>query len=229
MAQHDPAPRLETYPVWDPAVRICHWGLVGLFVWLAISGHFGWRPSLHLWAGYALLAVLLFRLAWGICGSDSARFSRMLTSLASIGPTLKNLTARQPGHAAGHNPLGAAAVLLMLALLLAQSVTGLFFESWGEVRGPLAERVTRDTAVFLSDLHGLLLWPLLAVVAVHVLAGLYHRVWKHENRLGAIFLHGRLQLPADPALRRMGAGRALLAGLGALAAVLLLAWWGPAA
>jgi cytochrome b len=229
MAQQESAPNLETYPVWDLAVRVSHWGMATLFAWLALSGHFGWWPILHLWAGYALLALLLFRVTWGIWGSDSARFGAMLASLKSIGPTLRDLTSRHPGHAAGHNPIGALSVLLMLTLLLAQSLTGLFFESWGEVRGPLAERVGRDSVVVISDLHGLLFWPLLALVGIHVLAGLYHLVWKRENRLGAIFVHGRLRLPADPAVRRPSVLLALLSGLAAIAAVVLVAWWGPVA
>lgn len=227
-----PTPRqdeLRSYPVWDLPVRISHW-LIGLLcVWQFLSGHFGWFPTVHLWAGYGMLAVIAFRLQWGLIGSDSARWLSLFARLRRLPAGLADLPRRSPGFAAGHNPVGALSVLLMVALLLTESVTGLFFESWGEVRGPLAERVARDTAVWLSDLHGLLRWPTAALVVVHVAAGIHHLVWKGENRLGAIFLHGRLTLPADPNLRRAGVTPAVLAAAVSLALVGAIAWMGPIA
>lgn len=213
--------------IWDGAVRACHWALIVLFCWLFLSGHFGWLPSLHLWAGYLFLAVLLFRVEWGLCGSESARFARMLRLLPRFGGALRDLGRRRPGHWPGHNPVGAVSVLLMLILLLAVSITGLFVESWGEVRGPLAERVERSTALWMSDLHGLLRWPALVLIVVHVAAALHHLLWKHENRIGAILLHGRLELPTDNRLRRARPATALLALVAAAMAIALVVWLGP--
>lgn len=213
--------------IWDGAVRACHWALVVLFCWLFLSGHFGWLPALHLWAGYLFLVVLLFRVEWGLWGSESARFTRMLRSLPQFGSAFTDLGQRHPGHWPGHNPVGAVSVFLMLFVLLALSLTGLFVESWGELRGPLSERVERRTAVWLSDLHGLLRWPALGLVVVHVGAALHHLLWKRENRIGAILLHGRLTLPADPSLRRAHPAAAMLALAAAAAAVALIVWLGP--
>lgn len=217
----------RSYPVWDLPVRISHWLIALLFVWQFLSGHFGWYPAAHLWTGYALLAVIGFRLQWGLFGSDSARWLALFSRLRDLPAGLAELPRRSPGYAAGHNPVGALSVLLMVALLLTQSVSGLFFESWGEVRGPLAERVGRDTALWLTDLHGLLRWPTAVVVAIHIAAGFHHWLWKGENRLGAIFVHGRLALPADPRLRRAGTVAAIVAAAASLAVVGTIAWMGP--
>lgn len=198
-----------------------------LFTWQFLTGHFGWLPWLHLWTGYLLLAVLLFRVLWGLIGSDSARFGPMLLALREFGAAVADLGRRRPGYRAGHNPVGAASVMLMLVLLIAQSITGLFVETWGELRGPLAERIDRDTALLMGDLHSLLRWPVLALVLVHVGAGFWHLLWKRENRIGAIMLHGRLELPGDPDFRSATSGRALLALAISLLAVACVAVFGP--
>lgn len=213
--------------VWDRWTRASHWFMAVLFAWQFLSGHFGWLPALHLWTGYLLLAVVLFRLQWGLFGAESARFGQMLGLLAEIGEAFRSLGRRRPGRWRGHNPLGVVSVFLMLALLLVQSITGLFVETWGDVRGPLAERVSRDIALAMGDLHDVLRWPLLLVVLLHVAAGLYHQWWKHDGRIAAIFLHGRLA----GAVERRGAPAVagLVAAAAALIATGLIAWLGPAA
>lgn len=218
---------LPLHRVWDLPVRASHWAIMLLFAWQFLTGHFGWLPGVHLWTGYLLLAVLAFRVAWGLVGTRSARFGPMLVSLRDLPAAAAALLQRQPGRQAGHNPLGALSVLLMLVLLLAQSVTGLFVETWGDVRGPLAERIARDTALWMGDLHSLLRWPVLALVLVHVGAGFWHLWWKRENRIAAILGDGRLRLPRDPGIEPAGSGRALAALLLSLVAIAAIAVFGP--
>ena len=51
---------------------------------LAASAEFGWLDlQWHVPAGYATLALLLFRAAWGFVGSDSARFAPLPLTLAA--------------------------------------------------------------------------------------------------------------------------------------------------
>lgn len=203
----EPAP--GRYLVWDLPTRLSHWAITVLFLAQFLTGHFGWGPvEVHLWLGYALLAVLLFRIQWGLVGSQSARFSRMLAGPRAILEYLPRLSSSAPTRSPGHNPLGGLSALLLLLLLLAQSTTGLFMETWGEFRGPLAERLGRDAILILTDLHDLLRWPILALVTVHILAALYYRLRKSEDRIGPVFTHGRLLLDTEPGLRFFGAARA---------------------
>ena len=61
-------------PVWDRATRLFHWLLVarGGDAPMAVRGRISRRCIAA--SGFAVLALLLFRVAWGFVGSDTARF-----------------------------------------------------------------------------------------------------------------------------------------------------------
>lgn len=219
---------MPRYRVWDLPSRLSHWAMAVLLVAQIGSGQYGLLPmSVHVWMGYALLAVVLFRVLWGVVGSESARFAHFLSGPGAVLRYLRGLPQARPSYWAGHNPVGGWSIVLMLALMLAQAGTGLFADDRGEVRGPLAERVAPETARMLTQIHEILHWPLLVIVLAHVAASIYYRVHKRENRIGAIFGDGRLELQADPALRFAGPVRALvvLAISGAIVAAIVV--YGP--
>lgn len=220
----------RSFPVWDPHLRAAHTLISLLFAGQFLSGQFGLGPGwLHLWMGYALLVVLLFRLAWGFAGSQSARFSQFMPSPQQFLAYVATLFSRRPGHWPGHNPVGALSTVLLLGLLLAQSLTGLFVETWGEWRGPLAERVSRDTVRWMTDWHDLLRWPLLILVSIHILAVLAYLLIKRENRITPIFGSGRIALPEAPTLYFASHHRAAIIWLLSLLIVLGIALLGPIA
>ena len=63
-------------PVWDAPVRLFHWALAVLVVFSYTTGKIGgsWLEW-HMRSGYTILALLAFRLAWGVVGSETARFA----------------------------------------------------------------------------------------------------------------------------------------------------------
>ncbi len=192
--------RPYTARIWDLPTRLSHWAIAVLFVLQFFSGQFGlFAPEFHLWAGYALLTAVLFRLQWGLIGPQRSRFSHFMTGPRAVGRYLVGLWTRQPSHWPGHNPLGGWSSAAMLLLLSVQIVTGLLIETWGELRGPLAERIGRDTAIFMADVHALVLWPLLGLIGLHVLAACSYLIFKRDNRIGAIFVSGRLVVPSGTA------------------------------
>jgi cytochrome b len=226
--QAPPASKLASYPVWDWPTRLSHWLIAVLFALLFAGGHYGIEPvALHVWLGYLLLVVLLFRIGWGLVGSDSARFSHMLPAPGELLAYLPRLFSRERSGHLGHNPAGALSSLALMAVLLVQSITGLFVETWGDWRGPLAERVSRDTMLLMTDLHDLLRWPLLALIAIHLLAVLAYLLFKREDRITPIFIHGRLPAAEDPGLRHKGLRRAAVVLILAILPVALVIWLGP--
>jgi len=215
--------------VWDFPTRVMHWLMILLFAMLAWTGLSRAQPELHLWAGYLLLVVVMTRLVWGVIGSDSARFDRFVRGPRAVARYIPLLLSRRPTRWPGHNPVGALYVVLILALLLASCITGLFYESWAEVRGPLAERVPRAWAIALSDWHGALIWPMLVLVTIHVLVTLAYWLFKRENRIGPILADGQIRLERDPEFRIASIPAVCLAGVAATLAVALVAWLGPVA
>ena len=112
---------------------------------------------------------------------------------------------------AGHNPLGALSVVLMLALLVAQIVLGLFaVDVDGIESGPLSLYVSFDAGRAAARWHEYMFNALLWLVALHVLAIAYYLVMKREN-LPAAMLHGTRSFPVEvQPVRRASATRFFL-------------------
>ncbi len=121
--------------VWDPLVRLFHWSLVVAFIVAWLSGE---EESLvHVYAGYAILGLVGFRIVWGLVGPRYARFSNFLYSPGRTARYMRSLLSRNPEHYTGHNPAGGWMIMLLLGSLLIAVYTGL--EVYGaEGQGPLA-------------------------------------------------------------------------------------------
>ena len=172
--------------VWDLPTRLFHWTLVLLVALQYASGEFGWLDlQWHVPAGYAALALLLFRAAWGFVGSDSARFAQFLRGPGAIRRYLRG--GQRVVHT--HNPLGGWAALLMLLWLLAIALTGLASSDDIDVAGPLVTQLDDATVRAATRWHHRLTGALPWIVAAHVGAVLVHE-WRGE-RLVAAMLHGR--------------------------------------
>ena len=109
--------------VWDPLVRLFHWMLVIAFgvAWLTEDE---WM-TLHSYAGYLIVALLLFRLFWGVIGPRHARFSDFVKSPSAVIGYLKDLTKLRAKRYIGHNPAGGAMIVALLICLVMTTLTGL--------------------------------------------------------------------------------------------------------
>jgi cytochrome b len=63
----------ERVKVWDIGVRLFHWTLVVLFTVAYLSGDD--EDMLHIYAGYGVIALIAFRILWGVVGTRHARFA----------------------------------------------------------------------------------------------------------------------------------------------------------
>ncbi|MAI51271.1 MAG: cytochrome B, partial [Rhodobiaceae bacterium] len=111
--------------VWDLPTRLFHWGFVVSIVGAYISGERG-AIDAHEYFGLAACGLLVFRLIWGFVGHETARFKNFLKGPRLIFAYLRDILRRQTTPHAGHNPLGALAVIALLGLMGAMSVTGLW-------------------------------------------------------------------------------------------------------
>jgi cytochrome b len=214
-----PAGRLRPR-LWDVPTRLVHWALVvllGFSWWSAETG----RLEQHRWSGYTVLALLVFRILWGLWGSASARFTNFVRGPAATAAYLRTMPSRTHVVSPGHNPLGAWSVLAILTVLAIQVTTGLFaVDVDGLESGPLSERVSFDLGRRFAGWHEISFAVLQALVALHIAAVAFHLVYKRYDLLSPM-ITGRARFAVDPGLRFAPLWRALLTAILAL----LAAWW----
>ncbi len=166
------------HPTWDLPTRLVHWLLLSALLLSWLSHEFEWY-QVHLWSGYSVLVVVVFRLLWGVFGSAHSRFSDFLS-----GPvTLLRYWRGELGERTGHNPVGGWSVLLMLLLILFQALTGLFNSDGLLFDGPLYHALDSAWTDKLGELHEQLFWVILALVVLHVLAVLYYQFVRGDDLL----------------------------------------------
>ena len=196
--------------LWDGPTRIVHWALVVLIAFAWWSGEVG-RMEWHRLAGYAVLGLIVFRLIWGFAGSASARFASFVRGPGATLAYLRPLPSRARKDLPGHNPLGAWSVLAILAVLIAQVVTGLFAVDVDAIEaGPLSDRVDFDTGRLFAKWHHWSFWALEALVVLHVAAVAFYLVHKRANLVGPM-ITGRQAFSQDPKLAFAPLWRAALA------------------
>ena len=168
--------------VWDLPVRLFHWVLVALLAASWITAEAGIQyMTWHMRCGYAILALVLFRLLWGFVGSPYARCGSFVAGVPAAWRYVRSWFSARPLRYAGHNPLGGWMVLALLLLIAAQAATGLFATDDIFNDGPLNRLVSNDTADTLTGWHHLIFNLLLVAAALHVLAVALYLLVKRDN------------------------------------------------
>lgn len=169
--------------VWDIPVRLFHWSLVIGFVLAYVSAEVGILDA-HVLIGYALIALLAFRVLWGFIGNPYARFKSFIFSPQETLAYIRAMRGGQPAHYYGHNPAGALMVFGLLALLLAIFTSGLVTLGMVDYEGPflfLANQVSDDTSYFFRHAHSFFVDVALLVIPLHLLGVLAGSVQHKEN------------------------------------------------
>ena len=166
-----------TVKVWDPFVRVFHWSLVGLFAVAFLTGdEIEW---IHVWAGYAIAALVALRIIWGFIGSRHARFADFVKGPSTIMQYLKLGTRLEAPRYIGHNPAGGAMIVLLIIMLIGLSVTGHLMTTdafWGSKS--------------LEEVHEAFAYLTLGLVALHVL-GVVIASLEHGENLVKAMITGR--------------------------------------
>ena len=211
---------MQRMKVWDLPVRLFHWALVALIFcsWTTQEwNHMQW----HVWSGYTILTLLLFRIVWGFIGSDSARFTRFLRSPMAALRHLGGIHRREADREIGHNAAGGWMVLLMLALIGVQAGTGLFANDDANTEGPLMHFVDKDQSDWLSHIHALNFNLIEAVIVLHVLAIAVYAVLKRQNLVRPMLTGTKSMPEGAPAPRLV---RPIWALLTLVVAACVVAW-----
>lgn len=211
----------QAITVWDIPTRLFHWALVGVVIYAAWTGFFAASPALdlHIQAGTLALVYVFWRVIWGFLGPQYVRFSDFVTSPRVA---LTHLGALRRGRAArhlGHNPLGGAMILGLLAIILALGLTGA--ASLGGIfkAGPAAFAFDFSLGDKAKSVHQVLAFLFMALIATHVAGAIFESLRTRENLPGAM-ITGRKQLRNTPvgetmlSPRRWVALGILIVGLG---------------
>ncbi|MGM0411704.1 MAG: cytochrome b/b6 domain-containing protein [Pseudomonadota bacterium] len=213
-------PDAHRVKVWDLPVRLFHWLLVAAFALSWYSGEQGLEwVNIHVWSGYTIITLVGFRVLWGLAGSETARFSGFLQGPRAVLTYLRGWL-RGEGHTLGHNPAGGWMVLVMLVLLLAQGLTGLFATDDIFFDGPLGGWVGSSTQSWLTGWHKTIFDMLLVLVALHIVAIVVYRLVRREDLVRPMitgYKREEARQPAMAPLVRAAVLLALVAGALALA------------
>jgi len=207
--------------VWDLPTRLFHWLLVLAVAGAVISGMLGGLAMIwHARAGIVVLALVVFRLAWGFAGNRQARFADFVAGPAAVIDYAKTLLSGKARPWLGHNPMGGWSILAMLAALLVQAGTGLFANDDIFLQGPLADRVGQAASTLLTRVHLLNRWVLVSLICLHLTAVAFYFIIKKENLI-APMLTGFKRWP-EPVPEAGHPWRALPIALAAALVVYLL-------
>ena len=162
---HTPTTPIRTIKIWDPGVRLFHWLLVASVALAFLSSEEdGVLSAWHEPAGWVAAVLIAFRLIWGFVGGEHARFVDLIHPSRMKGH-VTGLFAGRVHASLGHNPLGGVAVVGLLALTAGTVFTGI---SAGE------------------DIHEVIAWTLLAMIALHVVAVVAMTFLTRDNLIGAM-------------------------------------------
>ena len=178
--------------VWDLPLRIFHWLLVaGFFIAYLTEDEL---LTVHVWAGYLVFGLLIFRLIWGFAGNEYARFSSFLCSPLKSISYVKDVMALKSKRYLGHNPAGAMMIVLLLVSLLATTITGFAVYGADQGAGPLANIGPANEDLW-EEVHEFFANFTLLLVIAHI-AGVVVESWLHRENLAKSMWNG-LKKPVD--------------------------------
>ena len=140
--------------------------------------------TFHIWNGYGILILLVFRLLWGFTGSSTAQFASWVTwPWSALRYGLDAISGRTR-HYLGHNPLGGWMIITLMLIALSQGVAGLFtVDNNGLVGGPFSNLDFGDPTPIqrrMSGWHRLGFYVLLGFATIHILANLFYQFVKRD-------------------------------------------------
>ncbi len=193
--------------VWDPLIRVGHWGLVAFFATAYLSE--GEPQWLHSSAGYAIAAIVAVRVLWGFVGPRRARFADFVAGPGRVFAYLRDLVSGRAARHIGHSPAGGAMTLALLFALALTAVTGMATLAVEEGQGPLAGIVTAQSlpawtvededhddhnehggSDALEDIHEVAANATLLLILLHV-AGVFLASRAHRENLVRAMIDGR--------------------------------------
>ena len=173
----EPARGQPEVKVWDPFVRIFHWGLVTAFLVAWATGDESKR--VHILAGYCVIGLVALRIVWGIIGAKHARFASFVRGPRAVTGYLRDTAKLRAKRYLGHNPAGGAMIVALLVMLSVIGATGFMMTTdafWG--------------VAWVQDVHETAVSVTLGLVVLHIL-GVVVASYEHGENLVRAMVTGR--------------------------------------
>jgi len=169
--------------VWDPLVRLIHWGLA---LSILLNGTLIEEEStLHEWVGYAAVGIVGARVAWGLLGSRHAKFSAFPPSpIVALRYLLALIRGDKTVHLS-HNPLGALMAYNIWLVVLVLGATGYMM---GTIRFFGIE--------WVEEAHEMAFNWLVVSIVLHT-GGVIFDAWRSGVPLLRAMIDGRKRIPKD--------------------------------
>ncbi len=169
--------------VWDPLVRIFHWGLVVMFAIAWVTPEV--FDNAHEWSGYIVAGLVGIRLIWGLIGPRYARFTNFIKSPQSVIGYIRSMVTGSEKRYLGHNPAGGAMIVALLITLLLTVLTG-----W-------MQTLPQYTHVgWVKDSHDAITSVMMILIVAHVL-GVFIASRHHDENLAKSMVNGQKRAAQD--------------------------------
>jgi len=183
----------DNITIWDPALRLFHWMLacmVSLAIYSGWQGKlefvsvFGFESStydwgqVHVYAAHGILVLIIWRILWGLVGSDTAKLSRLIPTRAQIWAAI---TKAKGTRAVGHDALGSLGTIFLLSLIALQAGSGQYIEDDDFFAGPLNGALSAEITRSLKSIHHLLGDLLPWLLGAHIAVMIFYRVINKVN------------------------------------------------
>lgn len=184
--------------VWDLPIRLWHWlfgGFVVFSLYTGLAGDFS-LMEWHQRSGFAVLALLLFRVGWGVWGGLYTRFRHYVTTPREILAHFVRRMRRADQAPRAHTAPGIALVVLLFLAVAVQATTGLFATDDIFINGPLRGHVEEEVASAMNWMHHRAFWVVIGLVSTHLAAHVVYAVMRDPTPLAMFTGRKAVDLPA---------------------------------
>ena len=168
----------KKYLIWDLPLRIFHWSFAATILGSWYTAEQGDDLiDIHMQLGFVALALIVFRILWGVVGPKHARFAQFIPSPKRLINYVRNPNSKTPGH----NPMGALMVVLMIVLISLQAVSGLFINDDVYSSGPYYGSISNDLEKIMLFIHHNVFDFMIAAIVLHIAAITFYWRVKKDN------------------------------------------------
>ena len=185
--------------IWDIPTRLFHWTLALSFAGAWLTSESDAWLGVHVFLGYLMLGLVVFRVVWGLVGTHYARFASFWFSPKDAWVYLRQIMTGQARRHVGHNPTGSVAIYALLLLTLVVGLTGFLTLGTEEQQGAAAGWMSLVQGRTFKKLHEASAMVMLLLVIGHIAGVVVESILHKENLARSMVTGTKLADEGSPA------------------------------